>query len=302
MLLAAALAATLSILVGHTTAPGSPLGSTRDVHSGRAGRTDVRIPRIEATIVIDGTLDDAVWESAALLTGFSEYMPVDGRPADDSTRVVVWYGKDAIYFGVRAFEAHGTVVRATLANRDNIAADDHVNVLLDTYNSRHQALLSAVNTLGVQEDGVWSDGVGASAGGQNSNTRTDTSIDLNPDYVYESRGHLTDWGYEVEVRIPFKSLHYQGRLDPTTKIISGDVHLINTSDSTFSGPLVVKVLTIDVAGVDIMHADNRESGAGAMWEVTTLPPGKTLGPRKQIRDKRIEFECPTPGLRRSSPK
>ncbi|HZI21629.1 MAG TPA: DUF5916 domain-containing protein, partial [Gemmatimonadales bacterium] len=35
------------------------------------------------------------------------------------------------------------------------------------------------------------------------------TIDLNPDYVYESRGHVTDWGYEVEVRIPFKSLRYQ---------------------------------------------------------------------------------------------
>ncbi len=215
MLLAGALAATLSIAVGHPPAPGSPTGSTRDVYDGRAGRTEVRIPHINANITIDGTLEEAVWEHAALLTGFSEYMPVDGRPANDSTQVLVWYGKDAIYFGIRAFEAHGAVVRATLANRDNIDADDHVNILLDTYNGRHQALLFAVNPLGVQEDGVWSDGVGASAGGQNSNTRTDASIDLNPDYVYESRGHLTDWGYEVEVRIPFKSLHYQGR-DPQT--------------------------------------------------------------------------------------
>ncbi len=33
--------------------------------------------------------------------------------------------------------------------------------------------------------------------------------DLRPDYVFQSRGHVTDWGYEVEVRIPFKSLRFQ---------------------------------------------------------------------------------------------
>jgi hypothetical protein len=67
-----------------------------------------------------------------------------------------------------------------------------------------------VNPLGVQEDGVWSDGVDAgAAGGPSAGGRFDATIDLNPDYVYESRGHVTEWGYEVEVRIPFKSLRYQ---------------------------------------------------------------------------------------------
>src|SRR5206468_10496298 len=33
--------------------------------------------------------------------------------------------------------------------------------------------------------------------------------DLSPDYVFQSRGRVTDSGYEVEVRIPFKSLRYQ---------------------------------------------------------------------------------------------
>src|SRR5438876_1719370 len=43
-----------------------------------------------------------------------------------------------------------------------------------------------------------SDGVGAgAAGGPSAGGRFDATIDLNPDYVYESRGRLTDWGYEV---------------------------------------------------------------------------------------------------------
>jgi len=179
-------------------------------YSGVSRQLDVRIPRFEDVVKIDGVLDEPVWNRAAVLTGFSQYRPVDGRPADDSTAVLVWYGSDAIYFGIRAYEAHGHVVRATLADRDNIDADDRIEILLDAYLDHRRATMFAVNPLGVQEDGVWSDGVGAgAAGGPSAGGRFDATIDLNPDYVYESRGHVTDWGYEVEVRIPFKSLRYQ---------------------------------------------------------------------------------------------
>src|SRR5436853_264208 len=179
-------------------------------YHGLAKQLDVRIPRIETAVKIDGVLDEPAWSRAALLTGFSQYRPVDGRPAEDSTDVLVWYAPDAIYFGIRAFEPHGHVVRATLADRDNIDADDHVAILLDTYLDHRRATMFAVNPLGVQEDGVWSDGVAAgAAGGPSAGGRFDATIDLNPDYVYESRGRVTDRGYEVEVRIPFKSLRYQ---------------------------------------------------------------------------------------------
>ena len=179
-------------------------------YSGIAHQLDVRIPRIEAGGQVDGALDEPVWRQAARLRGFSQYRPVDGRPAEDSTEVLVWYAPDAIWFGVHAFEAHGGVVRATLADRDNIDADDNIQILLDSYADHRRALLFAVNPLGVQEDGVWSEGLEAgAAGGGGIPERIDAVIDRNPDFVYDSRGRLTDWGYEVEVRIPFKSLRYQ---------------------------------------------------------------------------------------------
>src|SRR5258708_26284645 len=50
-------------------------------YSGVARQLDVRVPRIETSARIDGVLDEPVWRQAALLTGFSQYRPVDGRPA-----------------------------------------------------------------------------------------------------------------------------------------------------------------------------------------------------------------------------
>src|SRR6267143_5676388 len=105
---------------------------TQQVYDGHLRQLDVRVPRVEAAAVhIDGVLDEDVWKQAALLTGFSQYRPVDSRPAEDSTQVLVFYAPDAIYFGIRAFEKHGNVVRATLADRDNIGADDNIQILLD---------------------------------------------------------------------------------------------------------------------------------------------------------------------------
>src|SRR5881397_1190902 len=178
-------------------------------YSGTAKQLDVHLPRIETQAKIDGVLDDAVWRQAAMLTHFSQYRPVDGRPAEDTTEVLVWYAADAIVFGIKGYEAHGAVARATLADRDNIGTDDQVQLLLDTFNDHRRALLFAVNPLGVQQDGVRSEGLAGAAGGANAGFRFDGVVDLNPDYVYQSRGHLTPWGWEIEVRIPFKSLRYQ---------------------------------------------------------------------------------------------
>ena len=151
-------------------------------------------------MVVDGRLDEAPWHAAALLTGFSEYTPVDGRPAEDSTRVLVWYSSTAIYFGICAFEATGEV-HATLATRDHIQTDDWIEVLLDTFDDHREALVFGVNPLGVQADGILNE---TSAG-------TSDTVNLSPDFAYESKGRITEFGYEVEVRIPFKSLPYQPR-------------------------------------------------------------------------------------------
>jgi hypothetical protein len=186
------------------------------VYSGRANRIRVDVPRIDSVANIDGSLDDPVWRRAARLAGFSQYQPVDGRPAEEPTEVLVWYSPEAIYFGIRAREIHGNVVRATHANRDNIDSEDQIQILLDTDNARQIAFLFGVNPYGVQQDGTRSStfaggagGPSATGGGFRTMNPLEGSVDLNPDYFFESKGRLVEGGYEVEVRIPFKSLRYQ---------------------------------------------------------------------------------------------
>jgi hypothetical protein len=179
------------------------------VFSGRSRQTSVRIPRMEASVQVDGNLDEPVWARASVLNGFSQYAPNDGLPAADSTQVLVWYSPNAIHFGIRAFESHGAPT-ATLADRDRIFGDDNVQILLGTFHDSRQALMFAVNALGVQGDGALVEGANTQAGGFiGSAVVGREQADLSPDYVFQSKGRVTEWGYQVELRIPFKSLRYQ---------------------------------------------------------------------------------------------
>ncbi|HEV8195455.1 MAG TPA: DUF5916 domain-containing protein [Gemmatimonadales bacterium] len=181
-------------------------GPGGDRYDGRARQLDIKIPRIEAEITIDGVMNEPVWGQAARLIGFSRYAPTDDVAADDSTEVYVWYSPTAIHFGVRAFAEPGTV-HATLADRDRMYSDDYIGIFLGTFNDGRQAAVFAANPLGVQGDGMMVES-GASSGGFSGLSVGREPPDINPDFVFQSKGRVTATGYEIEIRIPFKSLRY----------------------------------------------------------------------------------------------
>jgi hypothetical protein len=167
-----------------------------------SGAPAFEVPRAAQDAEIDGSLADEPWTNAARLTGFFQYEPSDGQPAAQHTEVRVFYTARALYFGIAARLRPGASLNATVSNRDNILNDDRVLIYLDTFNDRRRAFVFGVNPYGVQLDGVRSEGSGTAGrmfgGGE----------DWSPDFHYESQGVVTDTGYVVEVRIPFKSLRF----------------------------------------------------------------------------------------------
>jgi hypothetical protein len=168
------------------------------------GSPTAEIPRLESEVQIDGRLDEPAWSRATRLTGFWQYQPVDGRPAEEQTEVLVWYAPAAIHFGIIAHDRNPAAIRATVADRDNIDNDDYVVLDLDTFHDRRRAFFFAVNPLGVQADGVRSEGAGQVS------SLIPGSVDKNPDFTWDSKGRITERGYEIEIRVPFRSLRYPG--------------------------------------------------------------------------------------------
>src|SRR5690606_14057211 len=179
------------------------------VYHGRAGELEVRPPRLAGEVVVDGSLNEPMWAEAALLTGFSQFAPVDGVAAADSTEVLVWYSSTALHIGIKAF-SRPDAVRATLAERDRIFGDDNIQFFLSTFNDGRQATFIAVNPFGIQADGAVNEsGRGAGCNGFNCATATREGPDLSQDFVWQSKGVMTDSGYQVEILVPLKCIRLQ---------------------------------------------------------------------------------------------
>ncbi|MCZ6617780.1 MAG: carbohydrate binding family 9 domain-containing protein, partial [Gammaproteobacteria bacterium] len=185
----------------HGDVSGNPL-----VYSGRAGSLAITIPRVEdPNITIDGRLDDPVWKSAAVLTDFTQYEPVEGIPSTEETQVRVFYSGDAIYFAIRAWDSEPDLILARLGERDRaVFTDDWIRIMLDTFDDQRQAYVFYVNPLGIQVDGLWIEGMRSRFG-----RRSAVSIDFNPDFIWESDGRVIADGWTAEMKIPYASLRFR---------------------------------------------------------------------------------------------
>jgi len=188
----------------------------------------VRIPRLEKPPVIDGKLDAGEWQGAAIFKDFFQTDPGYNVSASEPTEVFMGYDAHTLYIAFRCYDEPGKV-RATVPKRDDVFADDTIRVLLDTYNDQRKAYVLTFNPLGVQEDGIRTEGSG---------------VDWSVDIVMESKGTVVQDGYIVEVAIPFKSLRYTAGKDKLwgLQIFRQIQHLNNESDSWMP-------LSRDVSGV-----------------------------------------------------
>src|SRR2546422_11125373 len=157
----------------------------------------VKLPRFEKAPLIDGKLDDEVWTHAVVLKDFYQVQPGDNIAPSKPTEVLLGYDSKFIYVAFHCYDEPDKV-RATIPKRDNIWNDDYVGILFDTFDDKRKAYEFDFNPLGVQADGIWTDGQGE-----------DFSLDI----VIESKGMVTNDGYTIEVAIPFKSIRYVGGKD-----------------------------------------------------------------------------------------
>lgn len=152
------------------------------------------IPSFEgADVVIDGRLDEQVWQRAAVVTGFQRWRPAPGGEAPGRTEARIWSDEDQIYFGFICDDPEPGRVRAHVMPREDIDDDDQIGVHLDTFDDQRTAYAFWVNAAGVQQD--FRDSVSSGP-----NFAWDT--------LWSSRAVRTETGYTVEIAIPWDSLWY----------------------------------------------------------------------------------------------
>lgn len=157
------------------------------------------LPHIAAPIKIDGKLEDSEWQNALTLDLPYETWPGENTPARVRTECYMAYDDVNLYVGFRAFDPEPGKIRAYYFERDKFFFDDFVAIFLDTFNDERRSYGFRCNPLGLQWDDIRTRAKGTQVSG----------IPLAWDAIYDSAGKVYDWGYAVEMAIPFNQLRFQ---------------------------------------------------------------------------------------------
>jgi hypothetical protein len=220
-----AVAASHSVAAQNPTYPGQPAGApttTPKTPAPAAALRVMRATRAPSSINIDGKLSEPAWAAAVPSGDFTESYPKVGAKPVDPTEVRVLYDDDALYVGVRMFDARPDSIAAQLARRDASGIySDWLHVMVDSYRDRRTSFRFSVNPRGVQKDVLEFDDIGGE--------------DLNWDAVWQVATTVDSLGWIAEYRIPFSQLRFGGAQKGVERIwgiqIMRDIARRNERDS-----------------------------------------------------------------------
>jgi hypothetical protein len=145
-------------------------------------------------ITIDGKNNEDAWKSIPTATDFIMFEPDNGKPISDAkkTDVKVLYDNTAIYILATLHDDEPNKISKELTNRDVFGISDHFSVSINGYNDGQQDFRFYVSAAGVQMDCL----------------ATEDSEDYTWDAIWSSEVTHTNFGWVVEMRIPYAALRF----------------------------------------------------------------------------------------------
>ena len=196
-----ALTSTILVAVATAAAPvpqqvGMPADSALTHSNGDVPPT-VTAVRADPAPVLDGLLDDAVWQMAVPVTGFRRDRPGDGLPAAEKTEVRVAYTDDALYVGARMYDRDPSRISLLRGRRDSfMQPNDLFLIQLDSYHDHRTTFVFGVTPAGGRNDLVApNDGF--------------EGMDAGWDPVWDAATRVDSLGWVAEMRIPFSQLRFR---------------------------------------------------------------------------------------------
>src|SRR5438094_8475699 len=147
-------------------------------------------------VMIDGLLNEPLWQSAERLTGFTQRDPTQGAVPTESTVVYLAYDDAALYIGARLYDAHPDSIVARLARRDQGTNSDRFQVYIDPYHDKRSGFYFGINAAGTLYDGT---------------LFNDDWDDDTWDGVWEGKVTRDAAGWTAELRIPYSQLRFVNR-------------------------------------------------------------------------------------------
>ena len=159
----------------------------------------LRAARVNSAPILDGKLDDAVWQEAERITDFHQSRPGDHVEPSELTELYVIYTTDALYVGARMFDSEPDQIAApTLRHGQGMPFDDRLVIILDPFNQGRAGYRFETNLNAARHDSLYT---------------TPFRFTLDWNTIWEAATSVDGNSWIAEVEIPFKSLPFDPNLD-----------------------------------------------------------------------------------------
>jgi hypothetical protein len=172
----------------------STQSSQPQVSSPLASRPVSAASRVTDAPMIDGALDERVWQDVTPLTRFVQAEPFEGQPASENTEVRILYDDEAIYVGVVLHDRDPLLIVTTDTRRDaELDEMDSFVMIFDTFRDRQNGFVFGTNAAGIQYD---------------AQVRDQGEEEDSWDGSWDVRTSTNAANWVAEFRIPLRTLRY----------------------------------------------------------------------------------------------
>jgi len=153
--------------------------------------------------LIDGVVDDAVWQSAIPVDEFFQIDPLELDQPSEITTTRVLYDNNSLYISFQSFDSQAKQIKRALARRDNWMDgfnnnSDWVGFTIDSRNDNYNGYFIAVNASGVKIDVA---------------VTGDKNYDPSWDAVWDVAVSINEDGWTAEFKLPFAIFQFDNKPD-----------------------------------------------------------------------------------------
>ena len=154
--------------------------------------------RVSSPPVIDGVLDDSIWNGVEINSDFTMYRPSNTGPARDThaTQVKIIYDDEAVYFGAKMLDPDYNNIAKEVSQRDEFYMNktDFIMVSISPYDDGLNYISFVITSAGTISD-----------------MKTVGDFDDNDgdyDVVFDAKISFDKFGWNAEFKIPYSALRF----------------------------------------------------------------------------------------------